>query len=663
MPLIQGFRYRPEIDGLRALAVLSVVLFHTDFGCSGGYVGVDVFFVISGFLITSLIWKDYENGDFTFAKFWERRARRILPALAVVTLATLIASWFLLLPADFKKLGAATISQVLFAANIHSWVTTDYFASSSDEKPLLHMWSLAVEEQFYFIVPFLLMGMARCAALRSRKAVLSILAIILGLSLIVSIQSMVKSPMAAFYLLPSRAWELLLGSFVAFLPALPSVLNRRLSRELMAMIGLSLILVPVFYYHSSTPFPGLAALPPCLGTALVICANGGVATGSATTIGRLLALSPVVFVGAISYSLYLWHWPLLALAKYQTIGPISLSQRIMLVGAAALLATFTWKFVELPFRNRIFGTSRRSMFIFAGSGMSLLFVCGVLCRQMDGFPQRVSIEQQRLANAAFDASFRNQLTPSNVRRGKLVSIGMPNSNSAPAVLVWGDSHAMHALAAIDLFLKERGLSGKAATHSSTPPILDWNKTGGNGVHVDAGEFNDAVFAYIQRRKIREVILIARWCGYHDKRIKHSGRNEALLKTVQSLVAIGVHPTLVLDIPTQPFNVPKVLAQHFQSMHYVESLCTKPSRLSDPGALDPTLIAELQTAGASVLDPKPLFLDRTAQHYVVQSNGTVLYRDYNHLTTKGAILMLLPFFRDSLRLETSVAKKSAPSQIE
>lgn len=187
MPLIRNFRYRPEIDGLRAVAVLAVVLFHAGFGCSGGYVGVDVFFVISGFLITSLIWKDLEDGRFTFANFWERRARRIIPALVVVTVATLIAGWFLLLPPDFESLGKASAAQAVFAANLYYWRDSDYFASDADSKPLLHTWSLAVEEQFYLFVPFLLWGLFRSIALRNRMAVISILLTGFILSFIISI--------------------------------------------------------------------------------------------------------------------------------------------------------------------------------------------------------------------------------------------------------------------------------------------------------------------------------------------------------------------------------------------------------------------------------------------------------------------------------------------
>jgi peptidoglycan/LPS O-acetylase OafA/YrhL len=244
MLLKNDFRYRPEIDGLRAVAVVAVVLFHYGFGCSGGYVGVDVFFVISGFLIPSLIWKDLESGRFTFANFWERRARRIVPALVAVTIAALAAGWFLLLPADYENLGQASAAQAVIAANIHYWLSSGYFADGANTKPLIHTWSLAVEEQFYLIVPFLFWLIFRSARLRSPKAVLSLLLAGFGLSFGLSVYGVAHHREATFYLLPTRAWELLLGAIVIFLPIPRASLGRRGVRENLAVLGITLILNP-----------------------------------------------------------------------------------------------------------------------------------------------------------------------------------------------------------------------------------------------------------------------------------------------------------------------------------------------------------------------------------------------------------------------------------
>ncbi len=354
--MIEKLPYRPEIDGLRAVAVLAVVLFHGGFSCPGGYVGVDVFFVISGFLITSLIWKDLENSSFTFSNFWERRARRIIPALVVVTLATLLIGWFVLLPADFKSLGQASASQSVFGANIFYWLDFDYFSSHADEKPLLHTWSLAVEEQFYLIFPFLLWGLFRVARLRSRTVVLLVLIVGFAISFALSIYGVVYHPRAAFYLLPTRAWELLLGALLPFLPPDPSLLNRRMLREFFSLAGFGLILIPVFLYTPQTPFPGFAALVPCLGTALLIWANGQIVDG-------LLKTRPLVFIGSISYSLYLWHLPFLAFSHYLALGPIPSGQRAAILCFAFLVATLSWKYVETPFRKRTLVARGKTLFV------------------------------------------------------------------------------------------------------------------------------------------------------------------------------------------------------------------------------------------------------------------------------------------------------------
>ena len=263
--------YRPEIDGLRALAILPVVLFHLHVaGFAGGYVGVDVFFVISGYLITSLIQQELDRGEFSFVRFWERRARRILPALTVVVLFSLAAGWFILTPTDLDNLGASAFAQSLFGSNVLFWLQAGYFEPGAGSKPLLHSWSLAVEEQFYLCFPFMLvlLGMV------GRISRVRLIAGFLLLSLVLSVYGVADHPTAAFYLLPTRAWELLLGAVLALAPGLASrVSSADRWNEILSWLGLAAIAVAVFGYHAETPFPGLAALLPCLGTAAIIRTN------------------------------------------------------------------------------------------------------------------------------------------------------------------------------------------------------------------------------------------------------------------------------------------------------------------------------------------------------------------------------------------------------
>lgn len=648
MNLINNFRYRPEIDGLRALAVIAVILFHADYGASGGFIGVDVFFVISGFLITSLIWKDLETNRFAFTKFWERRARRIIPALVAVIIATLIAGWFLLLPMDLKELGRAAYYQVFFASNFYYWQHTGYFMKAAKELPLLHTWSLAIEEQFYLITPFLLWGMFRFRFLRRRTTIIPLLAAGSAASFAISVYFVAHRPATAFYLLPTRAWELLIGSLVAFLPAISLFQCHRWLREPLCAVGLALVFIPVFTYTHSTPFPGAAALLPCLGTAMVIWANGGTSSGVPTSIGKALATPPLVFIGLISYSLYLWHLPFLAFSNYLSIFPLPFAYSFFLLMVASVCAVLSWKFVETPFRTRKLGVSMRSMYFFAGAGLAVVLALGLTFRIMHRFPHHISDYQMQFAKARSDMAYTKSLNTKDIYAKRLIRIGVKNPALHPSLLVWGDSHAMAAQPALDAFLKEKGLSGLVATAAATAPVLNWFKVEPFGLNDNAIAFNNAVISYIKNQQIRDVILIAFWDSYIDRDRDNSvSIDAALLSTVRQLVAIGCKPWILLDVPKQPFDVPAALSRHSFSESYLASICAKPKPHSSLEKLDPNIKMEIEAAGGHALDPKPMFLDPTGRYYMVHINEIALYRDKHHLTAKGAILKLLPFFRTSL----------------
>jgi peptidoglycan/LPS O-acetylase OafA/YrhL len=657
MSINDKFRYRPEIDGLRAIAVLSVVLYHAGFGFSGGYVGVDVFFVISGYLITSLIWKDLETGRFSATNFWERRARRIVPALLVVTIATLAAAWFLLLPSDLKMLGQAAIAQVFIVANVYYWRDSGYFAGAAAEKPLLHTWSLSVEEQFYFFVPILLWVMFRFSALRTRKAVISVLSLGFVLSFAASVEGTTRLPSGTFYLLPTRAWELLIGSILAFLPLLPALSNRRGLREVLSWAGLALILIPVFLYNKQTVFPGLAALPPCLGAGLLIWAN----SPGQTTVSSLLASRPVVFIGLISYSLYLWHWPILALSAYIEVAPRSLAERLGLIAMSFLCALLSWKYVETPFRERKLGVSRPVMFAYAGGGLGLVAVFGLLCMTTEGFPRRFPAKALYFAAASSDIAPEHQLRMKHIQSGKLTAIGVQDSSQSPKVLLWGDSIAMSALPAIDTFLKENGVVGQAATHSNTPPVLDWYYPSAQGLNKDSLSYSEAVFEYIKRKKIPKVIMIASWAKYVQGANGKKAMNDEignsrllppslLVATVRRLVEIQCRPWVMLDVPVQPFNVPRVLARSTMAGTDISALGMQQATWDLVPANDSKLVNDIKAAGGHVLDPRPKFLDPNTRKFIFCLDDAALYRDTHHLTIKGANLTILPLLRDSTLLD-------------
>ncbi len=332
---------RADIDGLRALAVVPVVLYHfhvAPFG--GGYVGVDVFFVISGFLITGLIHAEMRSGEYSLAAFYERRARRILPALFAVVAAAAVAALFLLFPADLRRFGESVAATALFVSNFDFWQQSGYFDAGAEAKPLLHTWSLAVEEQFYLLFP-LLLGLFRSAGRRGLLLLAGGLALA---SFGFGLWAVRAYPAMAFYLAPARVWELMLGAILALaeVPRPP-----RWIAEALSLLGLALLAVAVFAFSPDTPMPGANALLPCLGAALLIYANGA----GDTLAARGLSLRPMVFAGLISYSLYLWHWPVFVFARYLRVAPLGAAETLALIALSVGLAVLSWRFVERPFRD------------------------------------------------------------------------------------------------------------------------------------------------------------------------------------------------------------------------------------------------------------------------------------------------------------------------
>ena len=435
--------YRADIDGLRAVAVLAVLFFHAGIGCSGGYVGVDVFFVISGYLITGLILKESDAGQFRVLEFWERRVLRIFPALAIVVLTCLVAGWFLFLPPDFKSLGQSVLAQAMLASNISFWLEAGYFAASAEVKPLLHTWSLAVEEQFYLLFPLLLIGFKRLPRNLLGRAILLICCASFGLS----VYGSYRHTSANFFLLPTRAWELLVGSFLAAVPA-PRASTRWLM-ESFSWCGLLGILGAVFIYDHTTRFPGVAAVLPCVGTALLIWSN----SHALTSVGRLLAMPPMVFVGLISYSLYLWHWPLLVFYKYWTLGPIPMGHRVLLILASVGIAVMSWRFVETPFRKRLVLRGRTQVFAFASITTIVLFLAGTAISQLRGLPARFPPNVIRYAAGEADRAFTKEVGLKEDLSGDFIELGMGDRRLPVRLLVWGDSHAMAAMPVFDKLCK------------------------------------------------------------------------------------------------------------------------------------------------------------------------------------------------------------------
>ncbi len=621
-------KYRPDIDGLRALAVLLVIFFHADLGCAGGFVGVDIFFVISGFLITSLILKEIGDDAFDLLTFWERRIRRILPALLVVVCATIAAGWFLYLPEDFDLVGRSVVAQAFLVSNVFFGRLTGYFAPGVDTKPLLHTWSLAVEEQFYVLFPLLLILLARQKRFSIARTILW-----LGVgSFALSVVGSYTSPSPTFYLLPTRAWELMVGAFLAATPGRKSS-NPRLNESL-GLSGLGLILYSAFFYTRETRFPGLAAIPPCLGAALIIFAG----RAKPTLTGRLLSLRPVVFIGLISYSLYLWHWPLLVFSKYLAKEEQSVALRAALLVTSTALAILSWRYIETPFRRRWFFNTRPQILGFAGISMATLLAAGFFVHRNHGFPSRLPEKAMRYANSRNHRPLETDTSLDQLMAGKFVELGAGRTNQPISLMIWGDSHARSAAPVLDDLCRQFGWRGVQVTHSATAPVLGYIGTGPSSLGEDSPAFATAVLDCIIEKRIKHVVIAANWSGYTASDEFKTG----LLSEARSLLGSGTRVYLLRDVPRPGFDVPRFAAITALHKGDLEQLgATREQHQLRNRGLSETF-AKMSEMGVMVLDPADYFLNSNGLYGVVW-NDQILYYDAHHLTVEGA-KRLAPLFK-------------------
>ncbi|WP_019605887.1 acyltransferase family protein [Teredinibacter turnerae] len=360
-------KYRPEIDGLRAIAVIPVVLFHAGFEIfKGGFVGVDVFFVISGYLITTTLIEDIEKRQFSIGDFYERRARRILPALFLVMLACIPFAFFWSFNQQYREFSQSLIAASFFASNILFWRKTDYFSTASDEKPLLHTWSLAVEEQYYILFPVFLISAWRLG----KNRVFWIVVFMAATSILLSEVGTRKFPAANFFLAPTRAWELFAGSISAFVLQMYGVRKN----DFLAGLGLTAIVTSVLIYDESTPFPSAYTLAPIFGTALIIL-HGDYGTLTA----KLLRKKVLISIGLISYSIYLWHQPILAFTKWRNYGEeLSTIKSFFSISLTLIFAAISYKFIEKPIRKKTFLKTKKSIFKFSAIGITFFATFGLI---------------------------------------------------------------------------------------------------------------------------------------------------------------------------------------------------------------------------------------------------------------------------------------------
>lgn len=645
--------YRADIDGLRAISVTAVVAFHGfPTAAPGGFVGVDIFFVISGYLITSIILKAVNDKQFSLTAFYERRMRRLFPALFVMVAASIAIGWILLFPKEYASFGASVASAAGFVANF--WFLNEansYFADDAEFSPLLHVWSLAVEEQFYLLAPILI---AATFIYAGRICTSVVLGLIFFGSLTASAIYTSTDPNLAFFSPATRAFELTLGCLLALLPpfSIGSML-RRAAR----WVGLVLIFGTIFFLSEKSGFPGLIALLPCTGAALIIVA-GRQKTGAA----NLLSLKPVVFVGLISYSWYLWHWPILSYARVQidsVVLPVPVA--VICVAASFIIAVLSWRYIEQPFRGAgsIF-PERKQVFAAAFAAMFTLFVAGLSIYRTDGVPMRLPEDAKLLlASKKYwntDTNWNCQRQPTGWSRR--CTYGSSAKAARLDYLIYGDSHAATLGTAIMPRLSKRGLHGLLLTMPGCLPVTNAVRLTPHGVTYDACRVhNEKTLEYIASLDDAPLIIMnAKWAA-HAEGIDRRGRHyadelvwvapdgslprdqfalidDSINTTISALVDTGRAIALIGSAPDPGWDVPRQLARNAA---YGSPLPPTATRLDyDPDKLGRIEQSFLQLSQSSdgisyhsivdVLCPKDTCL--------VEKDGP-LYADNHHLSFNGA----------------------------
>lgn len=663
--------YRPDIDGLRALAVIAVVIFHfLPIYLPGGFIGVDVFFVISGYLISKTIYSDIRSGVFSITNFYERRAKRILPAFIVVSSASCIAAWLLLFPMEFVDFSKSLFWSGIFAPNFWFWMKSDYFGPAADQTPLLHYWSLGVEEQFYVIFPLLVLLIYRIA----RPALPFVLMVLFLASLFGSEWMLNHDPSQAFYMLPWRAFELLSGSLLALLPS-TSKLTKRMQQAplLTAASGLAAILLGMFFITKEMRFPGILALVPCVGTALLIWAGGT----APNIVNRLLSTSVMTSVGRISYSLYLIHWPLVVFGKraFPNADPITFA--LYGISASFILAFFSYFIVEQPVRRWTPLTRKPVLFAASGASMTTILVVAAMGLLGEGFLSRfnkptpeklapndwVTLQKARSFTLNSDTpevlSNTAPLTsgPTKSSRPTLEGFSVnealsfqqfdfkslfrqgtcflePNQSSADyrpdlclpktgrIITLWGDSHLAQYAQGLKNAMESDGFSIGQLTASACAPLV--------GVDVatrpNCRAFNDFAIATLQEIKPTLVVMSAVWTA-------ELAQIAEMDKTIHLLTSKGIHVKIIGPSAIYKQAIPILIAQRLQTRNF--------------NAFSDNDIEEVVFERDAILSKH--FSNRRDVEYIsvlslacpekrcpIFENGAPLHFDTAHLTSTGSI---------------------------
>jgi peptidoglycan/LPS O-acetylase OafA/YrhL len=524
-------KHRSDIDGLRAIAVIAVIFFHLHVpGFSGGYIGVDVFFVISGYLITGMIFSEIQEKRFSLKNFYIRRIRRLVPALLTTLTATSLLVFFTLKPVEMRSFAASLIFQSVSMQNLFFLSEGEYFLGS-DLKPLLHTWSLAVEEQFYLFWPLILLLICRY----SFKVYLLSFTVIILSSFVFSLVLMGLSPKASFFLLPSRAWELSLGGLIALLETRDSF-RRHLTygvRTTLGVIGLAIVCFSFVYFSASTPFPGWAALLPVFGTFFLLASG----VGSPTVLHRVLSLRPLVLIGLISYPMYLWHWPIIVMLRQFEVS-LTLWAALFVILSTVTLSAVTYRYIESPIRSRKWFPSTKWLLYFAAAGFAVLTAFGIHTWLTDGAAYRYSAVARNFLTAPLAAqTSRCGIIFKVLNPRKQACALLANTSTKRRVLLWGNSHADHWSGLFVDLAKESGSAFYLnARNCRATPDSEFC-----GINIQ-----NEIFNFIRTENISDVVLSS--TGYGSYGILDDVFEKNMNDLVRKLAEVRVRVWLVIDVP-------------------------------------------------------------------------------------------------------------------
>jgi peptidoglycan/LPS O-acetylase OafA/YrhL len=604
-------RYRSDIDGLRAVAIVPIVLFHAGLkAISGGFVGVDVFFVISGFLITSIIMRDMELQRFSIVEFYRRRILRIFPALFVMLVAVLVVGTVTMLPTEVRGLGESAAAAAGFISNIFFYNDADYFAGSADLKPLLHTWSLGVEEQFYLFFPLILLAIRRLPNASVRIGVLALCI----LSVLIAIFLQRRDEAAAFYLLPSRVWELGLGALVA-IGFIPKLAGR--AKSLAAFTGVLLIVAGYAVAAPGRMFPVPLAMLPCFGTALII------AYGETTFVGRILSAQVFTAIGRISYSLYLWHWPIIAFYRLHNGLHVTPMAAVVLVALSFVFAIASRQFVEVPFMRGFQTTHARRIVASGVAGLLMMVGAGLTVtwnadnwRAIPDDVRHVSSFADYVDNPESQFQFRRGTCFATEDAGYDKDACLLSSDAKPNILVLGDSHGAQYWRAIAERFPDSNVM--QATASGCKPV---QPARGQQRCVDV--MNHAFDTVIGAGKVDTLVIIARWKMGDIAPLVTT--IDAVKPKVDRIVVIG--PTVEYD-----GEFPELLAR---AMLRGEAESVADFRLDDQWEIERALAAKVTATGADYVSALDIECPPETGKCMLTINGTPMQTDYGHLSLDGS----------------------------